>query len=298
MHYITPALFYCQTRQSVLLYIDIIMQSLRGRATAPAPHIFGEVAAVAELCEPCVQREVLCGGTAVYVNATHRVNTDAMLLSHFCRIHRADRACDLGSGCGIIPLRWHDAGHRGPALAVELQPDAAALLEKSLAETDPFTGECPGQHITALCADLRTLQRRDVPFAGRYDLVCCNPPYFTGGAVSPKPGRAEARHQLTCTTADVARAAAMLLKDGGRLCLCGRPSALAQVMADCVNTGLQPKRLRFVRHRPDAACAASLFLLDCRKAGGVGLILEPDLLMEDGAGNVSAEVQKIYNLET
>ena len=251
---------------------------------------------MAELCEAPVQREVLCGGTAVYVNATHRVNTDAMLLSHFCRIRRADRACDLGSGCGIIPLRWHDAGHRGPALAVELQPDAVALLEKSLAEAGP-AGECPGQHITALCADLRTLTRRDVPGAGRYDLVCCNPPYFTGGAVSPRPGRAGARHQLTCTTADVARAAALLLKDGGRLCLCGRPATLAQTMADCVNAGLQPKRLRLVRHRPDAACAPSLFLLECRKAGGVGLIIGPELLMEDGAGNISQEVRKIYDPE-
>ena len=253
---------------------------------------------MAELCEPCVQREVLYGGTAVNVTATHRVNTDAMLLSHFCRIHRTDRACDLGSGCGIIPLRWHDAGHRGPALAVELQPEAVALLQKSLAEPDPATGECPGQHITALCTDLRTLARKDVPAAGRYDLVCCNPPYFTGGPISPKPGRAEARHQLPCTTADVTRAAAMLLKDGGRLCLCGRPAALGQTMADCVNAGLQPKRLRLVRHRPDADTPASLFLLDCRKAGGVGLTVEPDLLMEDGAGNVSEEVQKIYHLET
>ena len=182
---------------------------------------------MAELCESPVQRETLCGGTAVYVNATHRVNTDAMLLSHFCRIHRADRACDLGSGCGIIPLRWHDAGHRGPALAVELQPDAAALLEKSLAETDPFTGECPGRHITALCADLRTLQRKDVPFAGRYDLVCCNPPYFTGG---PAAKLTEARREDTCAPAQLFAAAARQLKYGGDFYLVHRPERLAEAM--------------------------------------------------------------------
>ena len=111
-------------------------------------------------------------------------------------------------------------GNQTPTLAVTLPysksygEEAVALLEQSLAQPNARTGECPGQHITALCADLRTLARRDVPAAGRYDLVCCNPPYFTGGAVSPKPGRAEARHQLTCTTADVTRTAAMLLKDG------------------------------------------------------------------------------------
>lgn len=239
-------------------------------------------------------REELQGGTVVFVSRMHRFGTDAMLLSHFCRVHRAERAADLGSGCGIIPLRWHDAGHRGDALAVELQPEAAALLELALKEPNPCTGELPRTHITALCADLRTVDWAAVPNAGRFDVVCCNPPYFTGGFVSQKPGRAQARHQLACNTADVARAAAQLLRDGGRLCVCGRPAMLGQTMADCVAAGLQPKRLRFVRQRAENSSLPWLFLLDSRKAGGVGLAMEPDLIMEDPQGGFSAEVLAIY----
>ena len=244
--------------------------------------------------DPPAAREELCGGTAVFVSTAHRFGTDAMLLSHFCRVHRAERAADLGSGCGIIPLRWHDAGHRGPALAVELQPEAAALLQRGLQESNPRTGEAPAAHIPALCADLRTVDWKTFPDAGRFDVVSCNPPYFTGGFISQKPGRAAARHQIMCTTADVARTAALLLRDGGRLCLCGRPAALGQTMADCVNAGLQPKRLRLVRQRENAQSLPWLFLLDCRKAGGMGLELLPDLIMENAEGGFSDEVLTIY----
>ena len=75
-----------------------------------------------------VTAELLCGGTRVYVDGRHRFGTDAMLLSDFCGVHRDWAACDLGSGCGIIPLRWHDAGHRGPCWGIELDPQGTALL--------------------------------------------------------------------------------------------------------------------------------------------------------------------------
>ncbi|MDD3429121.1 MAG: SAM-dependent methyltransferase, partial [Oscillospiraceae bacterium] len=55
--------------------------------------------------------ELLAHGTQVCVNKTHRFGTDAMLLSHFCALKRLQAACDFGTGCGIIPLRWRDMGH-------------------------------------------------------------------------------------------------------------------------------------------------------------------------------------------
>ena len=52
--------------------------------------------------------ERLVNGTAVFVDGAYRFGQDAMLLSAFCKVRRAERVCDLGTGCGIIPLRWHD----------------------------------------------------------------------------------------------------------------------------------------------------------------------------------------------
>lgn len=238
--------------------------------------------------------EYLAHGTPVWVSTAHRFGTDAMLLSHFCGLRRAERACDLGSGCGIIPLRWHDNGHRGPCLAVELQLEGAALLQKALetpcrlfSEDEPASSLTPAAHIRSLCGDLCTLQTEEL-----FDVVSCNPPYFTGGFVSQKPGRGVARHQLCCTTAQVCRTAAQLLRDGGRLCLCQRPEMLGQTMADLVAAGFQPKRLRLVRQRPGSK--PWLFLLDSRKAGGVGLQLLEDLIIEAPDGGFSEEVLQIY----
>ncbi|MEG0803781.1 MAG: methyltransferase domain-containing protein [Pygmaiobacter sp.] len=222
--------------------------------------------------------EYLANGTPVCITAQHRFGTDAMLLSAFCGVHRDWSACDLGSGCGIIPLRWHDMGHRGRCVGVELSPEGTALLGQAAAAMP---------HITAVCADLRTLEP-----CGNFDLVSCNPPYFTGGRLSEKPNRATARHEVTCAAADVACAAAKLLRDGGRLCICNRPERLADYIVASRLAGLEPKRLRFVRSRRDAV--PWLFLLDCRKAGRSGLHLEADLITENDTGGCSDELLQIY----
>ncbi len=231
-----------------------------------------------------VSEHRLAGGTPVYIDEVHRFGTDAMLLSEFCGIHRLWTACDLGSGCGIIPLRWHDMGHRGPCWAVELDEAGTALLRRAAAQAG-------AAQIHPLTADLCRLPD-ELP-RGRFDLVSCNPPYFTGGKVSQNPARGAARHELHCTVADVCRAAAALLRDGGRLCLCNQPRRLADCIAGMREAGIEPKRLRFVRQR--AGILPWLFLLDGRRGGRSGLALMPDLILEAPEGGFSAELLEIYH---
>ena len=71
--------------------------------------------------------ETLAHGTKVCINSTHRFGTDAFLLSDFCQVKYAQTALDIGSGCGIIPLRWKDRGHKGMAVALEIDADGTAL---------------------------------------------------------------------------------------------------------------------------------------------------------------------------
>ena len=114
--------------------------------------------------------EILYNRTRVYCSAVHRFGSDALLLARFSEPKRAWRAADLCSGCGIVSLEWHDRGHRGPCLGLELQPEASALLAAACAEQGI-------EHITPVCADLRSFREG----AGSYDLCACNPPYFTAG---------------------------------------------------------------------------------------------------------------------
>ena len=103
--------------------------------------------------------EILYNRTRVYCSAVHRFGSDALLLARFSEPKRAWRAADLCSGCGIVSLEWHDRGHRGPCLGLELQPEASALLATACAEQGI-------EHITPVCADLRSFREGE----GSYDL--------------------------------------------------------------------------------------------------------------------------------
>ena len=126
--------------------------------------------------------ELLDNGTKVFTGPGAAFGTDALLLARFAMPRRKETALDLCSGCGIVALAWHDAGHRGLCTAVELDADASALCRRAVQET-------PGaEHITALCTDLRTFCKSG-PEQGKYDFAACNPPYFTAGC-PPRHGPA------------------------------------------------------------------------------------------------------------
>jgi Obg family GTPase CgtA-like protein len=63
--------------------------------------------------------------------------TDAYLLSAFVRPAPHDRAVDLGSGTGVIPLLLTAKQKIAHACAIEIQPAFAALIERNVALNDP-----------------------------------------------------------------------------------------------------------------------------------------------------------------
>ena len=227
--------------------------------------------------------ETLAHGTKVCINNTHRFGTDAFLLSHFAEVKYAQKALDIGTGCGIIPLRWKDMGHKGEAFGLEIDPQGAELMNKSI-ELNGY------EKLTAICADVREFKTEKADF----DVITCNPPYFTAGKPKDDEKKASFRHQLTLTDDDVAAAAYRLLRDNGKLCICQRPDQLAQVIYAMKNNRIEPKVIRFVRQRRNSP-HPWLVLVDGRKNGGKSLTVMPDLIMEaeDGSG-FSEEIQRIY----
>lgn len=236
--------------------------------------------------------ESLGGGVKIYVSRAHRFGTDGFLLSDFCAAERGEVAADLCSGCGIVALLWYRERERAPARChcVEVQPEAAALLERSAGESG-LQGE-----ILPLCRDLRSLTRKDIPSAS-CDLVSCNPPYKAAGRgiESAREHALKARHEALCTLPDVCACAARILKVGGRLCLCQRPERLPEVFAAMREAGIEPKRMRLVQKRGDTP--PWLVLIEGRRGGRPFLKVEAPLLIQDGQGGFSAELRQIYGWE-
>ncbi len=239
------------------------------------------------------QWEALSPQLFLCTSPKHRFGIDAFLLSDFAQVRRRDRAVDLGTGCGIVPLLWFREG--GPQLAygVDLQGDAIWQLEQAVQRNGLQNRLIPLQGDLREIRTLFPAQQLD----GAFDLVTCNPPYFQGersGLLSRAPHRQLARHDLCCTLEDVCAAARWLLKFGGRLCICQRPERLTDAICAMRAQGLEPKRLRLVQQRPHTA--PWLFLLEGRRGAKPGLRILPPLVVQ-GEQGYSQEVLRIYGKE-
>lgn len=242
------------------------------------------------------QIERIGGGVDLYISEQHTFGTDAFLLSHFAAPRKRDLACDLGTGCGVVPLLWFRE-EEGPRLAygLDIQPEAVVLLGKSVKESGLEDRVLP------VLADLRAIGKRgsrkawpDFP-AGEFTLVTCNPPYNAAGTglLSEKLSDRVARHETLCTLDDVCAAAARLLRYGGRFCICHLPERLVDLMEAMRVHRLEPKRLRMVQQTADDA--PWLVLVEAKLGAKPSLKVEKPLIMREDEGE-SDEMRYIYRM--
>ena len=217
-----------------------------------------------------------------------RFGTDSVLLADFAAPRKKDRAADLGCGTGIIAVLL--AAH-APDIhvdAVEIQPEIADMAERSVRLNGMQ------DRITVYGMDMRLAWR--TIGAGAHTLVVCNPPYGKRGAalLSPDPDRRTSRSEGDLTPDDIARSAAMLLRDGGRFCVI-YPAARAYEMMRAMDANrLAPKRIRTVHGvegRP-----AKFVLMDAVKGGGSGLHWLTPLILRDADGAYTEEWHRIYDV--
>ncbi|HZK38993.1 MAG TPA: tRNA1(Val) (adenine(37)-N6)-methyltransferase [Clostridia bacterium] len=230
--------------------------------------------------------EYLGTGISALVSSDHGFGTDALLLADFAAPKRREKACDFGSGCGIIPLIWCRDGHEEKITAVEIQAAACRQVQAAI-KLNALEDK-----LEIINADIRNL--KDLLPVGGYDLVSMNPPYKAANTGIKSSGQARriARHELMCSIEDVANAAAGILKFGGRFCLCHRPERLCDVLVALRGAGLEPKRLRSVAQTAEKA--PWLILVEAKKGAKAGMIVEPHLFIKKDNGDYSDEMKAIY----
>jgi len=124
----------------------------------------------------------------------------------------------------------------------------------------------------------------------------CNPPYGRSGAAleSRRDAVRIARHEGDLTPADVAVAAARLLKNGGRFCAVFPAPRAYELMRAMDEAGIAPKRVRTV-HGVEGR-APKFVLLEGVKQGGEGLHWLEPLVLRHTDGSFTGEWHRIYGL--
>jgi len=213
----------------------------------------------------------------------YRYSLDPLLLARFCgEVKPGGSIVDLGAGCGIISLVLARINRAASVVAVENNPDMAALVERNIGHND-LAGRIALQSADVI--DLRSCYRDST-----FDLVVSNPPFRAAGSgrVSPRSGRDAARHETTAGLGDFMAAAKYLVKPSGRICFIQLPSRLTEFMALAAEMKLSVLRLRMIHS--NAASAATMFMAELAKGRRSAPIVEPPLFVRDMSGEYTEEV--------
>ncbi|MBR2560622.1 MAG: tRNA1(Val) (adenine(37)-N6)-methyltransferase [Eubacterium sp.] len=218
-----------------------------------------------------------------------RFGIDAVLLADFAGISPAECVLDLGCGSGILPLLLCARSKGKHITGLELQTESAALAARNV------SGNRLEDRVSIIQGDLR--EAGSFFGAASFDAVVSNPPYMlpSQGKVSPNPVLAAARHEICCTFADVASAAACVLKKGGRFFLVHRAVREEEILQTLKEHALAPLRLR--RVQPFAEKPANLILVEAEK-GGIAreMSVEDPLVVYEKPGVYTEEILKIYRM--
>lgn len=211
---------------------------------------------------------------------------DSVLLANFATVKKDDLVADLGTGTGVVPLLISTRRRTRRIYGLEIQPEVAARAARSV------TGNGLSALIEIIHGDIKDAM--DLPGAGKFNLVTSNPPYMPvgRGEVNPADELALARHEISCTLADVIGAGAGLLKFHGRMAVVHRPERLADLLHLMKMHGLEPKRLQTVSPRPGRK--PSMVLVEAIKGAKPDLDVMTPLFVYDEQGNYTPELINIY----
>lgn len=211
---------------------------------------------------------------------------DAVLLSGFAHVKEGGRALDLGTGTGIIPILLA-AKTKGEYFAgLEISALSADMARRSVLHNGLE------ERIEIIQGDIKEAGELFAPAS--FDTVTSNPPYMIGqhGLTNPDIEKAAARHEIFCTLEDVVRAAAKLVRPGGKFYMVHRPFRLAEIIRTLSEYKLEPKRMRLVYPYVDRE--PNMVLIEAMRGGKPRMTVEKPLIVYENPGIYTPEITEIY----
>ena len=139
-----------------------------------------------------------------------KIGTDGVLLGAWANVEHCQKALDIGSGSGVIALMIAQRATGAHITAIEIDENSSKQAEHNMS-TSPFAERlklhnCSIQDFAKNAND-------------SFDLIVCNPPFFSGGTFSNNQARKEVRHTIKLPNGDLLRCAKSLLAANGKFCV-------------------------------------------------------------------------------
>ena len=211
---------------------------------------------------------------------------DAVLLSGFAQVKAEEKAVDLGTGTGIIPILL-EAKYEGlHYTGLEIQEEMADMARRSVALNHLE------EKVSIVTGDIKEASR--LLGAASFDVVTSNPPYMNDshGLKNPDLPKAIARHEVLCTLEDVVREAARLLRPGGRFYMVHRPHRLIEIITALKEQKLEPKRMKLVH--PFVDREANMVLIEAVRGGKSMIKVEAPIIVYKEPGVYTEQIYTVY----
>ncbi|MCI9530866.1 MAG: tRNA1(Val) (adenine(37)-N6)-methyltransferase [Lachnospiraceae bacterium] len=211
---------------------------------------------------------------------------DAVLLSGFAKVKEGERAVDLGTGTGIIPILLEAKTEGEHFTGLEIQPASVDMARRSVRYN---------RLEDKISIEIGDIKDASAQFgASSFHVVTTNPPYMTDrhGLANPEDAKAIARHEILCSLEDVIRESARLLKPQGRFYMVHRPFRLAEIFVLMRQYGIEPKRMRLVHPYIDRE--PNMVLLEGLRGGRPRITVEKPLVVYQRPGVYTDEIHEVY----
>lgn len=197
-----------------------------------------------------------------------RVGTDGVLLGAWSNTNNAQTILDIGTGTGIIALML---AQRSNAIidAIDIEENAIIDAAYNFAQS---------AWANRLCVSLNSLSNFTRNTNQKYDVIVCNPPFFTNSKKPDCKKRELARHNNTLTFDDLVSYTAKLLKPNGRfnVILPAESERVFKIAASEVR--LFPSRICRIKPKPSKPPKRVLieFMFECEYTNESELTIETE----------------------
>lgn len=135
-----------------------------------------------------------------------KVNTDAMLLGAWSSVEGRAKVLDVGTGTGIIALML---AQRNPSAIINgIEIDEVSASEAA----ENFKSSPWRDHLHCICSSIQDYSWKSDE---KYNLIVCNPPFFSGGTLSLNENKNNVKHTIRLSHGDLLIAISRLINKGG-----------------------------------------------------------------------------------
>ena len=214
---------------------------------------------------------------------------DSVLLPNFVSINKnVTKILDLGTGNAPIPMILSTiVGDKVKIYGIEIQKDLYDLAKESVEYNNLSS------RIELINDDMKNLDKYFE--ANSFDVILSNPPYFKLEELSKKNDNTHktiARHELKITLEDIISIAKKYLNNNGVFAMVHRTDRLIEIIELMRKNNIEPKRIRLIY--PKENTNSNMVLIEGRKNGNSGLIIEEPLYIHNEDGSYLDNINKMF----